>query len=426
MKLAVTGATGYIGTGFIKRSCAAGHEVVALSRRFPSYFSGIWIPYDLASTQTLFLPPGTEAVLHLAVSDREQDGGQDIAAVERLIAATQKASAKLIFVSSQTARPDAPTAYGRNKWQIEQIVLSSGGWVVRPGQVYGGELRGLFGVLVNAVRKLPLLPIFLPTPKVQPIHVEDLSEGLLRIAVRKDLPSAIYCLADSEPLPFHKFLNAIAKSRLHCKRGFVPVPVIIINMFTLVLSEALCIRLGLKRFRSLFALPIMETASDLMQLELILRPLHTGMHRSGNHQRRLLLQEGQALFSYVLREPPSAALLRRYAKAIETLREGMLLALPKLFVRYPTLLALAEGTGNSDMAWSKEFIWRLNGATILAEATPQGARRFLGLGERHSFERNLINIVRTMASEIGWKMISILLLPLIRNALTRSLGEQPR
>jgi len=37
--------------------------------------------------------------------------------------------------------------------------------------------RGLFGTLVKVVRRLPLLPTFLPAPKIQPIHVDDLAEG---------------------------------------------------------------------------------------------------------------------------------------------------------------------------------------------------------------------------------------------------------
>lgn len=426
MKIAVTGATGYIGERFIKLSCSAGHEIVALSRRQPESFSCVWLSYDLGSIQAPILPVGTKVVMHFATSGGGQEGAQDIAAAELLIDAAKKVGAKLVFVSSQTARPDAPTVYGRTKWRIEQSVLFAGGRVVRPGQVYGGELRGLFGVLVNAVRKLPLLPAFIPAPRVQPIHVDDLSDGLLRIAERADLPSAVYCLAASEPVSFSKFLGEIAKSRLHCWRGFVPVPVIIINLFSLALGQSLRIRLGLARLRSLFDLPVIETASDLKQLGLVLRPLQSGMHPSGNEQRRLLLQEGQALLSYVLREPASAALLRRYAKAMETLRDGKLLALPQLFVRYPALLALVDGAGNTDIVWRKEFMWRLDGATILAEATPQGARRFLGLGVRHSFARSLFSIVRAMASEVSWKLIGMLLLPLLRHSLPRSLGVQTR
>jgi uncharacterized protein YbjT (DUF2867 family) len=428
MKIAITGATGYIGGQFVKMAHASGHEIVALCRRNPDPFGCVWVSYNLSSTQAPVLPVDTKAVLHLATSKSlsgQQDSEQEILAAGLLIIATQKVGAKLVFVSSQTARSDAPTAYGRTKWSIEQEVLSAGGWVVRPGQVYGGELRGLFGVLVKIVRQLPVLPLFEPAPKVQPIHVDDLSEGLLRIIEHTDLTSGVYCLAAPEPVSFSKFLGEIAQSRLRCWRGFVPVPVVIINALMFVLGESLRTRLGLERLRSLFNLPLMATASDLKQLGLTLRPLRSGMHPSGSDRRRCLLLEGQALITYVLKEPAGGALLRRYVRAIEKLRDGSVLALPKLFVQWPALLALVDGSGSTETAWRKEFLWRLDGATILAEATPLGARRFLGIGDRHGFARSLFQIARAMVSEISWRILSLLFLPVIHIVLPCSLEERP-
>lgn len=429
MKIAITGATGYIGGQFVNLSHASGHEIVALCRRNPDPFGCVWVPYNLSSTQVPVLPVDTKAVLHLATSkllSGQQVSEQEVLAAELLITAVQKVGAKFVFVSSQTARPDAPTSYGRTKWRIEQEVLSAGGWVVRPGQVYGGELRGLFGMLVKTVWKLPVLPFFMPSPKVQPIHVDDLSEGLLRIVERTDLPSGVYCLAAPEPVTFSTFLGEIAKSRLRCWRGFVPVPVVVINALALVLGESLRTRLGLERLRSLFDLPLMETASDLKQLGLTLRPLRSGMHPSGDNRRRCLMQEGQALLTYVLKTPARGTLLRRYVRAIEKLRDGRVLALPQLFVWWPVLLALVDGGDNNETAWRKEFLWRLDGATILAEATPLGARRFLGIGGRHGFVKNLFSIVRAMVSEVSWRIISLLFLPVIRIVLPRALEEHPR
>src|SRR5659263_7433 len=201
MKIVVTGATGYIGDRFIKQAHSSGYDIVALCRRYPELHGCDWIPYDLASNQAPVLPMDTDVVLHLATSkspNGQQNSAQDILAAALLITSTQNAGAKLVFVSSQTARPDAPTAYGRTKWRIEQLVLAAGGCVVRPGQVYGGKPRGLFGELLNTVRHLPILPAFLPAPKVQPIHVDDLSLGLLRIAERVDVCRGVVCLGSIE------------------------------------------------------------------------------------------------------------------------------------------------------------------------------------------------------------------------------------
>ena len=169
MKIAITGATGYIGGQFVNLSHASGHEIVALCRRNPDPFGCVWVPYNLSSTQVPVLPVDTKAVLHLATSkllNGQQVSEQEVLAAELLITAVQKVGAKFVFVSSQTARPDAPTSYGRTKWRIEQEVLSAGGWVVRPGQVYGGGVRGLFGMLGKAVWELAVVPLFFPSPQV--------------------------------------------------------------------------------------------------------------------------------------------------------------------------------------------------------------------------------------------------------------------
>jgi len=278
-------------------------------------------------------------------------------------------------------------------------------------------------MLVKAVWKLPVLPFFIPSPMVQSIHVNDLSDGLLRIVERSDLPSSVYCLAAADPVRFSTFLGVIAESRLRCWRGFVPVPVKVINAIAIVVGESLRTRLGLERLRSLFDLPFMETSDDLKQLGLKLRPLHSGMHPSGSNRRRCLMQEGRALLTYVMKMPVSGSLLRRYVRAIEKLRDGRVLALPQLFVRWPVLLALVDVGDNDETAWRKEFLWRLDGATILAEATPIGTIRFLGVGSHHSFVKNFLNIVRAMTSELSWRIISQLLLPVIRFSLPRTLHE---
>src|SRR5690606_18848395 len=98
----------------------------------------------------------------------------EIHAASALLSATTALKARFIFVSSQTAQAGAPTQYGRTKHSIEQLVLESGGIVIRPGMVYGGPSLGLNGTLSRLVRKLPVLPAFLPSPRVQPVHVDDL------------------------------------------------------------------------------------------------------------------------------------------------------------------------------------------------------------------------------------------------------------
>jgi nucleoside-diphosphate-sugar epimerase len=424
MKIVVTGATGYIGSRLTYLALKNGHDVIVASRQRPSSFAGSWLSFDLLSDNWFALPSGVDAVVHLAANISHAhclEDEREVVAAQKLIESAQEAGARFIFVSSQTARSVAPTAYGRMKWRIELEVLSAGGWVVRPGQVYGGELRGLFGTLTKSVKHLPVLPAFAPAPMVQPIHVDDLAEGLLNIAEQGDIPPGVYCLAAPAPVSFSKFLDGIAKSRLRCRRGFVPVPVVVINALSTVLGEALQTRLGLERLGSLFDLPVMDTASNLKQLGLTLRPLRSGLHPSGSERRRCLLQEGRALFIYVLKEPPGSAVLRRYIRAIERMRGGQALGLPQVVLSYPIFLSLLDASVWADKTTSAEFSWRLDAATVLAEATLSGAHRFLGC--RQGVLISLLSVAGAMACEVFWRVIRALLSPLVRLALCRARGS---
>lgn len=423
MKIAVTGASGYIGEHFVKLALASEHKVVALTRRTPKSSACSWVPYELASHLTLILPQDTDAVVHLATCTSRTEAmssAQEILAAELLIKASQDVGASLIFVSSQTARLNAPTAYGRTKWRIEQLILASGGCVVRPGQVYGGAPRGLFGELLKAVQRLPVLPAFLPAPKVQPIHVDDLVLGILRIAERPDMRGSVVLLASSEPVTFTSFLYAIAHQRLRLSRRFVPVPSFVVAVAVRLIGR----RFGLERLRSLFDLPMMATEPDLRRLDLLLRPLDSGMHPAGDDRRRHLLIEGRAFLLYVLGRASGSWSLRSYVRIIENLRGGAAINLPQPFRRWPILLAFIDGGNPISTAWKKEFVWRLDSATVLAEATSFGAQRFLGLGEPNGFFLSFLGIVRAVLSEAGWRAFSVMLSPLIRVVIPRAWEER--
>jgi nucleoside-diphosphate-sugar epimerase len=425
MKVVITGASGYIGSRLTSLAIERGLDVVMASRQQQAHPRASWLYFDMASSEVTDLPADTDVVVHLAANttaSNSLDDDGEVAAAQRLIRAAQKAGAKFIFVSSQTARVDAPTRYGRIKWRIEQEVLAVEGWVVRPGQVYGGELRGLYGTLVTVVQKLPLLPAFMPAPLIQPIHVDDLAKGLISIAERGVLNSGVYCLASSVPISFSSFLAEIAKSRLRCGRGFFPVPVVFVNLLAALLGEPWRTRLGLDRLRSLFDLPVMTTAADLDQLGLSLRPLMAGLHPSGDGRRRRLLREGKAMAAYVLKEQPSSGILRRYVRAVEYSRDGREFKLSGIFLSYPIFLSLLDKGSWSEATLGEEFYWRMDAATMLAEATPTGAGRFLGSGQRHGSLTSMFSIANALAGEVFWRLLRILVSPILRYCLIRAKG----
>lgn len=410
MRIAVTGATGYIGQRLVRAARLAGYQVLALSRRPVSEAGVEWQPFDLGDEAPLSLPADIFTVFHLAANTQYEPSAQhnEHDAAERLIGAASAVGAHFVFVSSQTACSEAATAYGRIKWQIERTTLAAGGWVVRPGQVYGGLERGLFGGLCALVRRFPLLPAFVPAPVVQPVHVDDLVDALLKCVTR--VPSSVLCVAAPEGTDFVEFLQAIARGRTGRRLIFIPVPTLLIRAAFNLLGASLSGRLSLDRLLSLFTLRKMDTAGDLQRLSVKLRPLSAGVTRSGTGRRELLC-ESRAFLTYVLREVPAGGVMRRYVKAIEALRKVRALALPAFAQRTPALLALFEEAPSINDEFRCELSWRLNTALMLAEASPQGARRFLGIGKPCGFYRSSLGITWAVLMEFGRRMVQLFLRP---------------
>jgi NADH dehydrogenase len=420
MKFVVTGSTGYIGERLVRQAISQGHQVIAASRRKPNEVVE-WIQFDLSIATEIILPEKSDIVFHLAATtiSKAIDSDIEMEAAKRLIKAAKQASAKIIFISSQTAREDAPTIYGRTKWQIEKLILAAEGLVVRPGQVYGGPERGLFGELVRTMHRLPIIPAFFPAPKIQPVHVDDLVAALLQCAKSNNIPSSVLHIGATQPVSFTKFLRTISRVRIQSYRLPIALPVGFIRFAGTILRKRLCMALGIDRLISLFDLPEMQTSRDLQLLGISLRPLSSGMTRLGDYRRRLLIREGQALLKYVLKAKPAPALVRRYVRAIENIRGGTPLYLPDYLLIFPIAIALLDHTPTKPTFFEEEFSWRLNAVVVLAEASVQGASRFLGIGENTGFVTCLSQMISALVLELSWRTLRITISPVLRQIIRR-------
>lgn len=412
VNLVVTGGTGYVGARLVKQARALGHEVIIAGRRAIDT-EPHWMQFDLCSNDMIVLPAQTDMVFHLAVdSSSLTQENDELRAAKLLIAATHKVAAKFIFVSSQTARENAPTKYGRTKWYIEQEVLAAGGVVVRPGQVYGGCELGLFGTLSRFVRRLPALPAFLPSPKIQPIHIDDLIVALLRIT-DSNIQQKIFYLGSSTPISFTTFLLTIAAVRVRRLRIPIPIPVLLIGILSKLVGKRLSGRFGFNQLYSLFDLPLMDTNNSLHELGLSLRSLESGMHLSGNNNRRKLCREGYALLFYILNDKPSSTIVRRYIRAIEQLKLGKPMNLPLWALNCPQMLALLDDHAFVHSNKGTELAWRLHAATVLAEASIQGSQRFLKWNMHPGLMRHSIGLLQLISSEIFWRLLRLFCLPFL-------------
>lgn len=168
MKIAITGATGFVGSHLTTRLSSEGHEIVAVNNLA-----------DVNQLTEIFA--GCRAVAHCAGIDREiGDQTYDrahVAATRNVVDAANRAGVeKIVLTSFLRARPDCSSPYHESKWAAEEIVRNSGldYTVFKAGLIYG---RGdhLLDHLSHALHAFPVFAtIGLKEKSIRPLAVEDL------------------------------------------------------------------------------------------------------------------------------------------------------------------------------------------------------------------------------------------------------------
>ena len=188
MKLAITGATGFVGSHLVDVALATGHEVKALTRRNqPPRDNLDWIAGDLSSRDALEqLVDDVDAVIHVAgtISAPTAAGfekGNVRGTLAMLAAATAGGVQRFVHVSSLAAREPKLSLYGASKAKAEALVHGSGlDWaIVRPPAVYGPGDKETLELFRMAKLGLMLMP---PKGHVSVIHADDLARLLLALA----------------------------------------------------------------------------------------------------------------------------------------------------------------------------------------------------------------------------------------------------
>ncbi|TCD00648.1 NAD-dependent epimerase/dehydratase family protein [Erythrobacteraceae bacterium CFH 75059] len=190
MRIALTGATGFVGGAVLETLLGKGIGVTALARRPPPEPAppGVrFVAGNLASSAALDrLVADADAVIHVAGLVRTLDPAA-FKAVNvdgtRALAetATRHGVRRMVFVSSLAAREPQLSRYGASKRQAEEVVRSSGlHWtIVRPPAVYGprdAEMLELF----RLAARFGVVPVP-PAGRASLIHVGDLARLLVAL-----------------------------------------------------------------------------------------------------------------------------------------------------------------------------------------------------------------------------------------------------
>ncbi|HEP6427164.1 TPA: NAD-dependent epimerase/dehydratase family protein [Burkholderia cenocepacia] len=236
MRIAISGANGFVGRAVSARSIERGHDVVALVRRTGTSdrrarecvigddnFAGI--AADMAERVGR-----CDAFIHLAARVHVMhDRAADPLAAFRTVnvdgalnaarAASQAGARRFVFVSSVKALgetdpgrpwrendPPAPVdPYGVSKLEAEAALRAFGRshgiavTIVRPPLVYGPGVAANFLALMRAVDKGLPLPLGAISARRSVVYVENLADALLRCAIDSRADDDCFHVADDDP-----------------------------------------------------------------------------------------------------------------------------------------------------------------------------------------------------------------------------------
>jgi dihydroflavonol-4-reductase len=219
LRIAITGATGFIGTHLAASVATRGDAAIPIKR-----------PFDPATlTSTLHLER-VDVVVHLAgvvsAVRREAFFTANVDATRVVAHATRDAGARLVHISSLAAAGPAPasrprseddepqpiTAYGESKLQGEQVVRGVDGlrWtILRPGVVYGPADRAMLPLFRYAQRGV--LPLVGDADAAYTfVYIDDAVRAILA-AVDCDRTGDVMFLGHPRPVTPRDLLSAIKR-----------------------------------------------------------------------------------------------------------------------------------------------------------------------------------------------------------------------
>jgi len=201
MRVAVTGANGFVGRHVVARLLLGRHEVRALiSERpgaegeLPGGGGGMDVRRaDVRKPETLRDAfQSCDAVVHtvaIPTERRQRFAEVNVAGVAHVVAEARRAGVRrLVHMSALGANPSSPYPYLRSKGKGQAIVAESGiaHVVLRPSLLFG-EGDDFFPRLAFSLR-FPVVPV--PgdgRSRFQPVHVDDIAQALVAALERTDI-----------------------------------------------------------------------------------------------------------------------------------------------------------------------------------------------------------------------------------------------
>lgn len=230
MKVAVTGATGFVGSALARALGDGGHDVSALTRH-PENYTGAGTPVaaDVQDADSLRRAlAGHDAAYYLVHSlaavdfaERDRAGAQAFAD-----AATDAGLTQIVYLGGLGDDADDLSAHLRSRREVESILLGAAPTTALRAGIVIGDGSISWEILRQLVERLPVMvtPRWVQT-LTQPIALDDALHDLTGVLGRSDTIGETYEIGGPEALTYRDMMLTVSKIKGR-RLLIVPVPLL--------------------------------------------------------------------------------------------------------------------------------------------------------------------------------------------------------
>jgi len=230
------GGDGFVGTHVAEELLKRGARLRVASRHVERAFrlkplgnlgQVQFVRADLTRTEHhAALVAGVDAVVNLVGAFSGDLDRLHVKAPAALAAAAKAAGAEaFVQISANGANADSPVDYARTKAEGETAVLAAfpRATVLRPSVIFGPDDQ-FVNMFAGLIAGLPVLPVFAPGAKLQPVFIDDVAEAVANaLCDPGKLGGKTYELVGPEVLTMLELNQKIAAAQGR-KRLFAPLP----------------------------------------------------------------------------------------------------------------------------------------------------------------------------------------------------------